>query len=158
MKTGDRIAITGNLVDVRNVNTHKCARMVVDVPAEQAAEIIRMFGWPTMVDPVTVIVARMETSTVVEFTKPDKPLAEPNSQPGYAQRIAILCQKKPFRAFLNEKFKGEAFPVDTPEEAAQLIRTVCQVASRREIKPGTEPGNTWHELQIEYENWERALV
>ena len=42
-------AITAMLVDVRNVNAHKCVRLEIHVPAEQAGAVMAAFGWPTMV-------------------------------------------------------------------------------------------------------------
>lgn len=55
-------AIAAQLVDVRNVSTHKCIRMIVEVPAEQAMAVIAAFGWPTGVDPVPVAIARLDLS------------------------------------------------------------------------------------------------
>ena len=52
-------AIIGSLVDARNVATHKCLRLVIDVPAEQAEHIISVLGWPTQVNPIPVAVARL---------------------------------------------------------------------------------------------------
>ena len=52
-------AIMGSLVDARNVATHKCLRLVIDVPAEQAEHIISVLGWPTQVNPIPVAVGRV---------------------------------------------------------------------------------------------------
>jgi hypothetical protein len=64
--TAPAIAITGQLVDIHNVATHKCARLTVHVPAEQAASIVAAFGWPTMVDPVPIAIARLTNPPAAE--------------------------------------------------------------------------------------------
>lgn len=55
----DAAIIAGALVDMKNVSTHKCMRLIIDVPAENALKVIAAFGWPTMVNPVSVAVARL---------------------------------------------------------------------------------------------------
>jgi hypothetical protein len=59
----DAAVISGSLVDAKNVNTHKVMRLIIDVPAENALKVIAAFGWPTMVNPVSVAVARLNDET-----------------------------------------------------------------------------------------------
>src|SRR5260370_631071 len=65
-------AIMGQLVDVKNVNTHKCVRLIIDVPAEYAVKVIDAFGWPTQVNPVPVAIARL----TAEAAQPREPAHE----------------------------------------------------------------------------------
>ena len=44
-------AIAANLVDVRNIAAHKCVRLEIHVPVEQAGMVMDAFGWPTAVNP-----------------------------------------------------------------------------------------------------------
>src|ERR1700678_2867001 len=62
----EKCAVTGSLIDIKNINQHKCARLLIDVPAENAARIIEMFGWPTMAAPVPVAIARLQTDAEVK--------------------------------------------------------------------------------------------
>ena len=57
----DAAVIGGSLVDVKNFNTDKSVRLVIDVPAELALRVIEIFGWPTRADPIPVAVARLAT-------------------------------------------------------------------------------------------------
>lgn len=57
----DYAAVTGSLVDVRNVGTHKCVKLSIEVPEEMALKVMESFGWPTGTNPVTVVVARLNT-------------------------------------------------------------------------------------------------
>lgn len=49
----------GVLVDIRNVGADKDIELKIRCPAEKAQQVIDAFGWPTKVDPVHVVVARM---------------------------------------------------------------------------------------------------
>lgn len=52
-------AISAQLVDMRNVGTHKCLKLTLHVPEEQALDAIAAFGWPTGAAPVPVAIARL---------------------------------------------------------------------------------------------------
>ena len=51
--------ISGSLVDVRNVGTHKSVKLTIHVPEEYATKVVAAFGWPTGVNPVHVAIARL---------------------------------------------------------------------------------------------------
>jgi hypothetical protein len=160
-------AIThGSLVDVRNVNQHKCVRLVIDIPAERAREIIDTFGWPTMVDPVPVAIARLAPSVQQreETAAPRKapvPTAQPRQptlpgHPSYAQRLGIACSKPSFWRFLEEQ-KLQAKPyakIACADEAADVVRFLCEVKSRNETIIGTPAGKRADSLLSEYTAWE----
>src|SRR5262245_12050060 len=56
----DARAISVQLVDIRNVDTHKVVKLTLHAPQEQALKLTELFGWPTGVNPVPVALARME--------------------------------------------------------------------------------------------------
>jgi hypothetical protein len=62
------VAITGSLVDLKNIAVHKCVRLSIDVPAELAQRVIASFGWPTGQNPVPVAIARIDTEAVEQRT------------------------------------------------------------------------------------------
>lgn len=141
-------AIAAQLVDIRNVGQHKCIKLTVHVPVEQAALITDAFGWPTMVDPVPVALARLNPDTGIR-----RPVREADAdlqgQDGSAsrtherrpfaslplpQQAALLCNDPVFRAFLNEEF---GYDCKTSDDAAEAVRERCNVGSRSEIKSNT---------------------
>jgi hypothetical protein len=159
-------AIThGSLVDVRNVNQHKCVRLVIDIPAERAREIIDMFGWPTMVDPVPVAIARLIDQQREEQSASSKtpvPTAKPRQttlpgHPSYAQSLAIMCSKPQAWMFLFEKM-GRSREINDPEQAAEAVRQLCGVQSRNETIIGTPKGDNANRLLSEFEGWKRGLA
>jgi hypothetical protein len=62
------VAITGSLVDLKNIALHKCVRLSIDVPSELEQRVIASFGWPTMQNPVLVAIARIDTEAVEQRT------------------------------------------------------------------------------------------
>lgn len=84
--------------------------------------------------------------------KADTPVkAGPKS---YAQRIGILCNNAAFRRFLAERYwPGSNIAVLDGDMAADTVRDICGVASRRDILPGSAAGEKWCVLEIEYQNW-----
>jgi hypothetical protein len=161
-------AIThGSLVDVRNVNQHKCVRLVIDIPAERAREIIDTFGWPTMVDPVPVAIARLAPSVQQQkepaaSSKTPVPTAKPRQttlpgHPSYAQSLAIMCSKPQAWMFLFEKM-GRSREINDPEQAAEAVRQLCGVQSRNETIIGTPKGDNANRLLSEFEGWKRGLA
>lgn len=159
MASSPRIAVSGSLVDVKNVNTHKCVRLVIDVPAERAAEIVAAFGWPTMVNPVSVAIAKIHDQP--EVASPDlQPKEAPKERARFKdlplmQQAAMRCQEPLFRAFLETVYPllGR---VNDAEGAADIVRNFCRVSSRREIIAGTHAGNFWAHLEGRYDRWRTA--
>jgi hypothetical protein len=169
-------AIThGSLVDVRNVNQHKCVRLVIDIPAERAREIIDTFGWPTMVDPVPVAIARLAPSVqqreeTAASSKTPVPTAQPRQKPpttptpagapSYAQRLGIACSQPAFWRFLEEE-KLQAKPwakISSADEAADVVRFICEVKSRSETIKGTPAGDAARDLLLDYDNYVRDVA
>lgn len=130
-----RVAIFGSLVDMRNVSAHKCARLTIEVPAEQAAEIVAMFGWPTAVSPVPVALARMVGE---ERKAPQRSLA---------QQAGALCANAVFWTYMG---------AEDENSCAEMVRYKCGVESRSEIKAGTPGGDRWLDLLAEFHGWEAA--
>jgi hypothetical protein len=167
-------AIThGSLVDVRNVNQHKCVRLVIDIPAERAREIIDTFGWPTMVDPVPVAIARLAPSVQQQkepaaSSKTPVPTAPPRQgsptpRPAgatYAQRLAIAASQPAHWQFLKARLPQSAsIDITNEDEAADAQRFLCGgIASRKETVKGTPAGDLARDLLLDYENDLRGVA
>ena len=167
-------AIAAQLVDVRNVNTHKCVRMTIDVPAEQAIMVVEAFGWPTQANPVPVAIARLDPSKNKQLggnppsepadpdkfaarqdrpVKPRKPVA---SDKRLAQQAGILCSNNAFQAFM---FENEFAVAQNEESVAAGVRLYCGgITSRAEIVPGTAPAERWIDLRGRFDAWMSAAA
>jgi len=145
-------AITAMLVDVRNVATHKSVRMEIHVPEEQAGEVIKAFGWPTMVNPVHVAIARLDLSKAKEPAPKEK---RPLSSMPLSQQCAIKCNDPQFRNFLESRLvTGE---IITAAMAAELVRDECQIQSRSELDSDPDAAMRWRRIDDHFWAWQRGI-
>lgn len=159
-------AIMGSLVDARNVGQHKSVKLTVHVPAELAMRVFDAFGWPTMAEPVAVAIARLNPErTVVQRTgqlsenkiepasvAPEQPERAPRpftSLP-LPQQAALLCQDPVFWSFLNEVHEADCIDA---ESAAHRLRVLCDVDSRRELRPDNQAGKTFIAQREQFLAW-----
>lgn len=183
----DARAITGSLVDVRNVNTHKCVRLIIDVPAENALKVISAFGWATMVNPVPVAVARLQGPRPQEGFVGDDiahdlaeiPLSGGKCSKGTgaagvegsipsrstkswdeilpSQQAGILCSDHKFWKFVSERDDCIKY-IESTEDCATWVRQYCGINSRANITRNHPCWTKWRELVVDYRLWERAVV
>ena len=142
-------AISASLVDVRNVAQHKCVRLEIHVPAEQAGLVLAAFGWPTSVDPVPVAIARLDLSKAVSDA-PEKPNSAPRNFADLPapQQAALRCNDPNFQKFVQ---------ADNAEQAANFIRGKCGVKSRAELATNAAARAKWIELDDEFFRWQRGF-
>lgn len=148
-------AIMGQLVDVRNVGTHKSVKLTVHVPAELAMQVLEAFGWATGVDPVPVAVARLTPQAQEEARKPAPTKPEP-ARASYAQTAGILCGDARFQTFLQERHPEIRLynTGSTKDRTAEFVRVTCGVKSRADLLMGTPAGKRFTELLNEFRAWE----
>lgn len=159
--------ISGSLVDVRNVGTHKSVKLTIHVPEELAMQVMEAFGWPTGVNPVEVAIARLNTKSSPAVSQaekqpgpatPGKPVpvrADKEkrkwSELNYAQQAGIRCADPVFWAFLRETNRSNC---NDEADAADFVRHVCGVASRKDINPAMASGLLWESLDAAYDDWQ----
>jgi hypothetical protein len=161
-------AIAAQLVDMRNIGTHKVLRLTIHVPEEQALAAIAAFGWPTGVNPVPIAIARLNTGGG-HVTEP-KVLAPPHQKEAaggekqafrdmrMANQAGMLCKEVPFQKFIAERqgyVRKEVFP---ETQAADYVKKYCGVASRADIRPRCPSGERWTKLHSEYKMWMHEVV
>ncbi len=153
-------AIEGQLVSIKNVSTHKSACLTIHVPEEYALKVIEAFGWPTMVAPVHVAIARMgvaekepEAQPAPE-TKTDKAKRKWDEL-SIAQQAGIMCNERGFQKFVAERLSQNSNGTGV-DEAATYVRQLCGVNSRTHIEGKPEAEKKFRNLKIEYDNWLRV--
>jgi hypothetical protein len=147
-------AIEGQLVSIKNVSTHKSACLTIHVPEEYALKVIEAFGWPTMVAPVHVAIARMgepEKAAPAEVPKERRKWDELS----IAQQAGIMCGEKGFQRYISEALNKRPDEVDT-DAAATYVRTLCGVNSRAHIEGNETAERKFRALRISYDNWLRV--
>ena len=171
-------AISAQLVDIRNVGAHKSIKLTIHVPEEQARQVVELFGWPTMVDPVPVALARLEvmpaeqpkhgisTTDTTPGPLPDKPAGRAKREWHELQpsaQISIRCGETAFRIFLDETFPRswgqdmEDMGLSQTEQAIRFVRRHCGVTSRADINSGNPQAlDAWERLEWDYRAWQQA--
>lgn len=173
-------AISGYLVDIRNLGYEKSIVLKITVPAELAMSVMEIFGWPTSVDPVSVAIARLNENRkgVIEDTKassetdtpprsdvggptpdgasvPDKPIRRRTPvalEKRLAQQAGICCSDPVFQKYLRDY----GYPVQDEASAAETVRFYCRVTSRAEILPNTSACKRWDKMYSKFIAWRDA--
>lgn len=158
--------ISGSLVNMRNVGTHKSVALTVHVPEELAQQVIEVFGWPTMASPVPVAIARLTPasangrpsgfgpenagSTPAAGTKDRRRFSELPP----AQQAALKCQDEAFRRFMVDT--GHSPSMDESDVAA-AVRDACGINSRSVLNTNPSAAERWLTLLREFDVWMQAV-
>ena len=154
-------AISGDFATYRHVQGRKVLQLVIEVPAEMASAVFAALGTPGSGEGIPVALARLQTAPE-PIAKPEAPKERrPFSELPYSTQAAMRCQEQDFHSFLKEHFNFQwlrALEGRTPSEAAaDVVRHLCRVESRSDLKPGTPAGETWaEEIEAEYWAWQRG--
>jgi hypothetical protein len=154
-------AVMGSLVNLKNVASHKCIALTIHIPAEAAQDVIAAFGWPTMVDPVPVAVARLEATAVQAEPAPEDLPEEPAEQSapdvasdqGRTRHWNDMTPAQQTGVIRNERDFQDFAGVKDADGARNFIRQWCGVFSCADILPGTYAAARWTQLQVRYGNW-----
>lgn len=162
-------AISAQLVDIRNVGAHKSIKLTIHVPEEQARQVVDLFGWPTMVDPVPVALARLQEGggahAQLQSAIDTTPVSPSDKPAGRAKRAwhamtpaeqaGIRCSEGAFQVFLQEHQPGVWYA--DSGDAAAVVRHICRVQSRSQINSANpESLRLWQELERNYRAWQHA--
>ena len=138
-------AISAQLVDVRNVGQHKCVKLTLHVPAEQAGMVMAAFGWPTQVDPVPVAIARLNPEAAKEVM-PDRPGPVPTND---TQSREEVMPNKPDRGQRNTS------PTSGPDIPARAHKPVA-VEKRLAQRAGILCADTMFQKYLS-KNWKAKI-
>ena len=148
--TPDVAVFQGELVNLKNVSTHKSVMLHIEVPEEYGAALVAAFGWPTRVKPVSVAVARLEGGGEQPKREPE-PSASPRPFESLtpAEQAGILCKEPDFDRFVRELRLSPS-----GMDAAMTVRSICGVSSRADIMPGTEAEQQWRIIYKRFRQWQ----
>ncbi|WP_376709100.1 hypothetical protein [Pseudochrobactrum lubricantis] len=109
---------------------------------------------PRMVDLLLRLVDR-----AIAATRRDGANASQQAQPAgkpvnYAAQAAMKCGEPAFLVFLEERH-GLERPL-TDERAAQKLRSLLRIASRKELNNDSAAAERWRSLCTDYQAWRKA--
>jgi hypothetical protein len=84
--------------------------------------------------------------------------AERENETNVVQQVGIRCNDPRFHKFLEETNSAWGIMKEgTPtERAAELVRAIVGVKSRKNITPGSEAAEHWHSLEGKFQAWLRT--
>ena len=129
----------GTYSDFKLVKTRNVIQMVIEFPQEQGQEFTQKFGLPSFASEQYVAVAMLQEVPRVE-----------QGQNKIVQLAGVLCNNPEFGAFLKDKFQLNSIDVHDGESVASALRTICGMASRRELATNIEAQTVFMRLQSEY--------
>lgn len=111
--------------------------------------------------PAALSLAAMGTRymcAMVELDDDEQPVERPAPEKphSYAQRAGILCQEPGFRKFLCERQQFVGIAVLDLDMAADELRQICGVTTRKDLIEGTPAGDKFRDLAAEYDAWRRV--
>lgn len=93
---------------------------------------------------------------LVEIGDNEQPIKrEPAKPKSYAQKAGILCNEPAFWRFLQETYRDDHPAHIDADFAAETVRQICGVDSRKALVDGTPAGHRWRDLEAEYDAWRR---
>jgi hypothetical protein len=139
-------AVKATYSDLRFIKSRKVAQVVVEMPIEDAAKFVEMFGTPNPAAETWIALVGL-TGNVVPIEQ-----AKEQKRTKLAFQAIKLCQEQGFWRFLRE-----AHGVDTGEKpAANFVRAYCDITTRGALNLNEEAAAKFRDLIAEYKAWQRV--
>ena len=165
MNPNQKRALWGTYHQMLPIVTRKVIQIQIELPMEKMVEFVTLFGSP---NPGTrIALARMDEDEMVESEDHGKdvvPIRQASPQASVArpvrdwaelspaQQAGIMCGERPFWKFLAEQ--GTYRP-GCADDAAEAVRAICGVSSRRDIGENHHAGVIWASLVSAYRAWQK---
>lgn len=167
-------AFRATFSDLKNIKTRQVVQLIFEIPlADFDAAYEVLGGMPNPSAERWFGIAALKSTPAKEEPPADtaKPQPVPDKPQAGAkrdwrdlppsQRAALRGNNAPFRAFLRENYSRDWMLARDvwPEEdaaAAECIRLICGVGSRADLDKNHEARVIWHQLDSEFQAWERV--
>lgn len=126
--------IQGAYADFKLVKTRGVVQMVIEVPIEQAREVVDMFGIPNPASEISVAVAAL----VENVRGPEKRKFEDMKA---SQQAGILCHDRRFQEWCG---------CDDAASTARVVKAVCRVETRADLATNQEAADQWVKMVSRY--------
>ena len=146
----DKAVIQGTFADLKSVKTRSVVQMVVEIPIEQAEQVIKAFGFPQPGAEIAVAVARLDSEATKHAPAPSENPKKPFKNYSLSQQAGMRCNDPKFWKFIWGMFD---WACESESAATNFVRTHCVVESRKELDTRGSAGSEWLALNAEYEQW-----
>ncbi len=150
--------------DLKLIKTRGVVQFCFEVPLEHSAEAMRVLGgMPTPASEVWCAIARLGIDAPNGKEDDSKTEIQPSAQPPLpasnepparadtrlAQKAGKLCNDPRFWKFCQE----DGCIIHDKDQAAEHVRAVCEVQTRRDIRPGTVAEQRLNLIISAFEAW-----
>ena len=146
----DKAVIQGTFADLKSVKTRSVVQMVIEIPIEQAEQIIKAFGFPQPGAEIAVAVARLDPEATKHAPAPSEKPKRHWDDLSYTEQAGIRCNDPSFQFFMREVQEYKS--VGT-EQTAGSVRLHCDVGSRAEFDKSSDAARRWEALDAEFQEW-----
>ncbi len=147
--------------DWKLIRSRKVVQVVLEIPLEAAGQAYDVLGgMPNPGAETWCAIARLKgkegnSNPLTDTPAPASVEASPVRARTWAeitpaQQAGIRCNEPAFVQFLASRYRQ---CVDSTESASQLVRELCEVKSRSEIRAGTKSAETWQRIEQTYQTW-----
>lgn len=153
----DRAALVGDFADIRTIKSRATVQVIIELPIEQGAEIVRLFGFPQPANPARIALALLNQKPPQIEAKAETPA---NSNEGREHgpfhtltptlQAVLRCKSEGFQRFLRERGQSG---VDSEERAATYVRFACGVNTRGALTTNPAAARKWATIDAEFEEW-----
>lgn len=146
-------AFKASYADWKLIKTRGVVSISFEVPLEAADAAYKVLdGMPDHGKELWVAIAKLKTDI------PVKEKTEPNR---LVQRAGILCGDEQFQTFLRmtwpTAYNGFSDVAKNDERAANVIRQLCNISSRKEIATNPHASAKFEDMIGKYEAWRRGI-
>ena len=146
-------AIKASFADFRLVKTRKTAQLIFVVPLEAADDALRVLGGlPQPMAERWVGIALLDPKATQEAPQAPEKVKRSFGELTAPQRAALLCDREAFRRFLEPSATAD-YSIHSVDDAAQMVRELCGVASRSELATNAAAAEKFERLEREFNAW-----
>ena len=148
----EHAAIQGTFADLKSVKTRSVVQMVVEIPIEQAEQVIKAFGFPQPGAEIAVAVARLDPEKAKAAPAPSEKPKERFADKRLSVQAGIRCNDPRFQRFISNEY-GQW--LRDGEDVADFVRRHCMVGSRKDLDDDiyVSSRERWIALNAEFEEW-----
>ena len=145
----DKAVIQGTFADLKSVKTRSVVQMVVEIPIEQAEQVVKAFGFPQPGAEIAVAVARLDPEKAKATPAPSEKPKERFADKRLSVQAGMRCSDGSFQLWLE---KTGRTTTAHPNNAAEYVRMFCcEGHSRSFLDNVPEYGAAWAALNAGFE-------
>jgi hypothetical protein len=141
-------AFKGTYSDLRFIKSRKVCQVVVEIPIEDGHAFVGTFGTPNPASETWVALARLQSN--VTSIKPKEKQRWDDLK--VSAQASIRCTEPAFQRYMAEL----GYVVENEDDAAGVVRELCNVDSRRQLNLDPAAAEKWRQLEREFKLWMKA--